>query len=164
MSRKNNNIAWWNFGSPRPYFRSLITCKSMLSRTFLSRISTYCNHQLENHPSKIFVVFFPSLICFCVPFQSVNVTNHTKGKVTVTWVGSTEHVFSISPASLDIPPLKTCSFRITFKPVSTTPSFPLLTMGVTVPCFYNQTCGRNGDHIYKQSNTQVSHVVIVCGS
>ena len=28
------------------------------------------------------------------------------------------HVFSVSPSTQDIPPLKACSFRVTFKPVS----------------------------------------------
>ncbi|XP_064646085.1 cilia- and flagella-associated protein 65-like isoform X2 [Lineus longissimus] len=48
--------------------------------------------------------------------QTINVTNHTKGKVTLVWMGDPDHVFSVLPATMDLPPLKTSSFRITFKP------------------------------------------------
>ncbi|XP_041477861.1 LOW QUALITY PROTEIN: cilia- and flagella-associated protein 65-like [Lytechinus variegatus] len=48
--------------------------------------------------------------------KTLNVTNHTKGKITVTWMGDENHIYSISPVSSDIPPLKMTSFRVTFKP------------------------------------------------
>lgn len=48
--------------------------------------------------------------------QTVNITNHTRGKVAVQWNGDSSHVFSVSPSTLDIPPLKACSFRVAFKP------------------------------------------------
>ncbi|XP_013412505.1 cilia- and flagella-associated protein 65-like [Lingula anatina] len=48
--------------------------------------------------------------------KSFNITNHTKGKVTVQWMGGEDHVFSVVPSSMDIPPLKACSFRVNFKP------------------------------------------------
>lgn len=98
----------------------------------------------------------------------MNVTNHTKGKVTVQWMGGKDkcfyhvyhvshvqycvmfcqlmwieftvvqhclvvsdveadaadvvadgsHMFSVYPTVMDIPPLKSCSFRVSFKPVS----------------------------------------------
>lgn len=74
----------------------------------------------------------------------MNITNHTKGKVTCYWLkgrrlievfivaiagegGSFEDitclldntgVFQISPENVDILPLKTTSFTVTFKPVS----------------------------------------------
>ncbi|KAH9495755.1 Cilia- and flagella-associated protein 65 [Bulinus truncatus] len=53
------------------------------------------------------------------PFEkTVNITNHTRGKVTVQWNGDQSHIFSVSPNCLDIPPLKACSFRVTFRPNS----------------------------------------------
>ena len=46
----------------------------------------------------------------------VNVTNHTKGKVTVVWMGDSSHVFSVSPISTDLPPEASAAFTISFKP------------------------------------------------
>ncbi|ESO88046.1 hypothetical protein LOTGIDRAFT_219687 [Lottia gigantea] len=48
----------------------------------------------------------------------VNLINHTRGKVTVQWITDTNKEFSVFPNTLDIPPLKSCSFRISFKPVT----------------------------------------------
>lgn len=48
--------------------------------------------------------------------KTVNLTNHTTGKITVVWTGGPSHVFSVSPDTMDIPPLKSCAFCITFKP------------------------------------------------
>ncbi|XP_077997157.1 cilia- and flagella-associated protein 65-like [Glandiceps talaboti] len=48
--------------------------------------------------------------------QTVNVTNHTKGKITINWMTSTSNTFFVTPATCDIPPLKTFSFQVTFKP------------------------------------------------
>ncbi|XP_059144553.1 cilia- and flagella-associated protein 65-like [Physella acuta] len=48
--------------------------------------------------------------------KTVTITNHTRGKVTVQWNGDTSHTFYVTPATIDVPPLKTCSFRVSFKP------------------------------------------------
>ncbi|KAJ7389222.1 hypothetical protein OS493_032690 [Desmophyllum pertusum] len=48
--------------------------------------------------------------------KTVNITNHTKGKITCTWMKDTKGVFSVSPEECDILPLKTASFRVTFRP------------------------------------------------
>ncbi|XP_006820550.2 cilia- and flagella-associated protein 65-like [Saccoglossus kowalevskii] len=48
--------------------------------------------------------------------RTIHATNHTKGKVTVVWMTNTENVFSVTPATCDIPPLKTFSFQVAFKP------------------------------------------------
>lgn len=48
--------------------------------------------------------------------MTLNITNHTKGKITVQWMGDIDHVFSVVPAMMDIPPLKGSSFRVQFKP------------------------------------------------
>ncbi|XP_050388962.1 cilia- and flagella-associated protein 65 [Patella vulgata] len=48
--------------------------------------------------------------------KTVNITNHTRGKVTVQWIENSGVQFSVHPTTLDIPPLKTCSFRVSFKP------------------------------------------------
>lgn len=46
----------------------------------------------------------------------INLTNHTKGKVTVQWIGGADKTFTVSPAVIDVPPLKSCTFHVTFKP------------------------------------------------
>ncbi|CAC5365950.1 unnamed protein product [Mytilus coruscus] len=46
----------------------------------------------------------------------INITNHTKGKITVQWMGGHEKTFCVMPLSMDIPPLKSCAFQVTFKP------------------------------------------------
>ncbi|XP_060587307.1 cilia- and flagella-associated protein 65-like isoform X2 [Ruditapes philippinarum] len=46
----------------------------------------------------------------------LNLTNHTKGKVTVQWIGGPEKTFSVTPEVIDIPPLKSCAFQVKFKP------------------------------------------------
>lgn len=48
--------------------------------------------------------------------RCVVLTNHTKGKIAVQWMGNDSQPFFVTPASIDIPPLKTASFRVTFKP------------------------------------------------
>lgn len=46
----------------------------------------------------------------------INLTNHTKGKITVQWIGGEDKTFNVSPAVIDVPPLKSCSFHVSFKP------------------------------------------------
>ncbi|XP_071101269.1 cilia- and flagella-associated protein 65-like isoform X1 [Haliotis cracherodii] len=62
--------------------------------------------------------------------KTVNVTNHTKGKVTVQWMGDGSHMFSVYPTVMDIPPLKSCSFRVSFKP-----NAPNQLYGAELECF-----------------------------
>lgn len=50
--------------------------------------------------------------------QIINVTNHTYGKVTIQWNCGNDRTFSVMPMTMDIPPLKSCAFQVTFKPVS----------------------------------------------
>ncbi|XP_053554126.1 cilia- and flagella-associated protein 65 [Bombina bombina] len=48
-----------------------------------------------------------------LPFS---LTNHTKGKVTVSWSCKHNSLFSVTPDHIDIPPLKSTAFRLIFKP------------------------------------------------
>lgn len=48
--------------------------------------------------------------------KTINITNHTKGKITCMWMKDTKGIFSVSPEECDILPLKTASFRLTFRP------------------------------------------------
>ncbi|KAM7444065.1 hypothetical protein ABFA07_007249 [Porites harrisoni] len=48
--------------------------------------------------------------------KTVNITNHTRGKITCMWMKDTKGIFSVSPEECDILPLKTASFRLTFRP------------------------------------------------
>ncbi|XP_067426153.1 cilia- and flagella-associated protein 65 [Emydura macquarii macquarii] len=57
----------------------------------------------------------------CVRLQEVDplplcLTNHTKGKITVTWTHSPESAFRVTPETCDIPPLKSTAFRLIFQP------------------------------------------------
>ncbi|KAL5005595.1 hypothetical protein ScPMuIL_016753 [Solemya velum] len=46
----------------------------------------------------------------------INLTNHTRGKVTVQWIGDTNRTYSVVPATMDIPPQKSGTFSVSFKP------------------------------------------------
>ncbi|KAK7168813.1 hypothetical protein R3I93_004958 [Phoxinus phoxinus] len=48
--------------------------------------------------------------------KSVSITNHTKGKICLTWSNEAESPFSISPLSCELGPLKTTAFRVTYSP------------------------------------------------
>ncbi|XP_062861739.1 cilia- and flagella-associated protein 65 isoform X2 [Trichomycterus rosablanca] len=48
--------------------------------------------------------------------QSVSITNHTKGKISLLWTPSSDSTFSISPLTCDLNPLKSTSFRVTYAP------------------------------------------------
>ncbi|XP_075789053.1 cilia- and flagella-associated protein 65 isoform X3 [Pelodiscus sinensis] len=57
----------------------------------------------------------------CVPLQKVEplplcLTNHTNGKITVTWTRRPESPFRVSPETCDIPPLKSTALRLFFQP------------------------------------------------
>ena len=48
--------------------------------------------------------------------KSITVTNKTKGKILLTWNFNKNSAFTISPATSEIPPLKSHSFRVKFHP------------------------------------------------
>ncbi|XP_067890912.1 cilia- and flagella-associated protein 65 isoform X3 [Heterodontus francisci] len=48
-----------------------------------------------------------------LPFSMMN---HTKGKVTVLWISPPGSIFTVTPQTIDIPPLKTMAFHIHFVP------------------------------------------------
>ncbi len=50
--------------------------------------------------------------------KSFTVFNQTKAKLVVNWNWSDKQPFNISPISCEIPPMKSYSFRIQFKPVN----------------------------------------------
>ncbi|KAJ8320586.1 hypothetical protein KUTeg_002173 [Tegillarca granosa] len=60
----------------------------------------------------------------------VNITNHTKGKITVQWIEGADKTFSVMPATMDIPPLKSCAFQVTFRPCA-----PNQFYGCDLECF-----------------------------
>ncbi|XP_030045297.1 cilia- and flagella-associated protein 65 [Microcaecilia unicolor] len=52
----------------------------------------------------------------CVEPLPLTLTNHTKGKVTITWIFNPEGPFRVIPESSDIAPLKSMAFRLSFQP------------------------------------------------
>uniref|UniRef100_A0A8C9R8F8 Si:ch1073-349o24.2 n=1 Tax=Scleropages formosus TaxID=113540 RepID=A0A8C9R8F8_SCLFO len=49
--------------------------------------------------------------------RPVSVTNHTKGKLSLQWTSALGSPFTISPASCELAPLKSTSFRVIYKPL-----------------------------------------------
>ncbi|KAK7113832.1 cilia- and flagella-associated protein 65-like isoform X2 [Littorina saxatilis] len=62
--------------------------------------------------------------------KTINITNHTRGKVLVQWTTRSDHVFNIQQPTLEIPPLKACSFRVKFQPMA-----PNKLYGAELECF-----------------------------
>jgi hypothetical protein len=50
--------------------------------------------------------------------KSFTVFNQTKAKLVLNWNRSDKQPFNISPISCEIPPMKSYSFRVQFKPVN----------------------------------------------
>uniref|UniRef100_UPI00398E9F00 cilia- and flagella-associated protein 65 isoform X2 n=1 Tax=Pristiophorus japonicus TaxID=55135 RepID=UPI00398E9F00 len=46
----------------------------------------------------------------------LSMINHTKGKVSVLWVTQPGSLFTVTPQTIDIPPLKSTAFRVHFAP------------------------------------------------
>ncbi|KAM9305712.1 cilia- and flagella-associated protein 65 [Gastrophryne carolinensis] len=46
----------------------------------------------------------------------LSLMNHTKGKVTVVWTHKPHSPFRVTPERMDIPPLKSTAFRVSFQP------------------------------------------------
>ena len=49
--------------------------------------------------------------------KSISIFNKTKSKIVIYWNESQTQPFKITPLTCDIPPMKSCSFRIKFEPV-----------------------------------------------
>ncbi|XP_061081714.1 cilia- and flagella-associated protein 65 [Conger conger] len=47
----------------------------------------------------------------------LSITNHTKGRLSLAWTSNPDSPFSVSPASCDLPPLKSTAFRVTYAPL-----------------------------------------------
>lgn len=48
--------------------------------------------------------------------QSVTITNHTKGKLSMLWTPADDSPFSITPLTCDLRPLKSTVFIVTYSP------------------------------------------------
>ncbi|XP_064598008.1 LOW QUALITY PROTEIN: cilia- and flagella-associated protein 65-like [Liolophura sinensis] len=62
--------------------------------------------------------------------KTINITNHTRGKITISWIGDSGKTFSVSPATVDLPPMKSMSFQVSFKP-----NAPNQFFGAELECF-----------------------------
>ena len=49
--------------------------------------------------------------------KSITIFNKTKSKIVIYWNGSETQPFKVAPQTCDIPPMKSCAFRIKFEPV-----------------------------------------------
>ncbi len=49
--------------------------------------------------------------------KSISIFNKTKSKIVIYWNENQTQPFKITPLTCDIPPMKSCSFRIKFEPV-----------------------------------------------
>lgn len=49
--------------------------------------------------------------------QSVTITNHTKGKLSLLWTPAADSPFSITPLTSDLSPLKSNVFIVTYAPI-----------------------------------------------
>ena len=50
--------------------------------------------------------------------RSITVANKTRGKIVMQWNNTEDQAFTIEPLCCEIPPLKSYSFRVKFRPVS----------------------------------------------
>lgn len=57
--------------------------------------------------------------------KSITLFNNTKGKLLINWNGSDKVPFSVHPATCDIPPMKSYSFRVKFHPVMSSHHFEI---------------------------------------
>uniref|UniRef100_UPI0037E8BD37 cilia- and flagella-associated protein 65 n=1 Tax=Semicossyphus pulcher TaxID=241346 RepID=UPI0037E8BD37 len=93
------------------YFQSCFGCMVPLSSSSLSpHLSVVPSELLFNHKMS------SSFTASSTSSQSVSITNHTKGKLSLVWTVAKGSPFSVSPSSCDLAPLKSTSFRVNFDP------------------------------------------------
>ncbi|XP_056292370.1 cilia- and flagella-associated protein 65 [Pseudoliparis swirei] len=89
------------------YYQSCLGCMDPLSRSSLSspHVSVVPSELLFNHKTSS-----------STSTQSVSITNHTRGKLSLVWTAAQDSPFTVSPSSCDLAPLKSTSFRVTYDP------------------------------------------------
>ncbi|XP_070832675.1 LOW QUALITY PROTEIN: cilia- and flagella-associated protein 65 [Chaetodon trifascialis] len=92
------------------YYQSCLGCMDPLSSS-----SSPCSSHVSVVPSKLLFNHkaSPSL---STSSQSVTITNHTRGKLSLVWTAAQHSPFSVSPSLCDLAPLKSTSFRVTYDP------------------------------------------------
>ncbi|KAE8299504.1 Cilia- and flagella-associated protein 65 [Larimichthys crocea] len=92
------------------YYQSCLGRMDPLSSTLSStHVSVVPSELLFNHKMS-------SLSTSSTSSQSVSITNHTRGKLSLVWTAAQDSPFSISPSLCDLAPLKSTSFRVTYDP------------------------------------------------
>ncbi|TMS06489.1 Cilia- and flagella-associated protein 65 [Larimichthys crocea] len=92
------------------YYQSCLRRMDPLSSTLSSpHVSVVPSELLFNHKMS-------SLSTSSTSSQSVSITNHTRGKLSLVWTAAQDSPFSISPSLCDLAPLKSTSFRVTYDP------------------------------------------------
>ncbi|XP_054471804.1 cilia- and flagella-associated protein 65 [Anoplopoma fimbria] len=94
------------------YYQSCLGCMDPLSCSPLSspHVSVVPRELLFNHKIS------SSLSTSSTHSQPVSITNHTRGKLSLVWTAAQDSPFTVSPASCDLAPLKSTSFRVTYDP------------------------------------------------
>ncbi|XP_034550185.1 cilia- and flagella-associated protein 65 isoform X3 [Notolabrus celidotus] len=99
--------------SMEEYFQSSLGCmdpQSCSSSSFSPHVSVVPCELLFNHKTS------SSLTASCSSAQSVSITNHTRGKLSLAWTAAQDSPFSVSPSSWDLAPMKSTSFRVNYDP------------------------------------------------
>lgn len=72
--------------------------------------STNSSHVTVDPPELLFLNGYLSTS------QSVTLSNHTKGKLSLVWTPAPNSPFSVTPSSCDLGPLKSTAFRVSYTP------------------------------------------------
>ncbi|XP_051260176.1 cilia- and flagella-associated protein 65 isoform X3 [Dicentrarchus labrax] len=83
-----------------------LSCGSLFS----PHVSMVPSELLFNHKMS------SSLLTSSTSSQSVSITNHTRGKLSLVWTVPQDSPFSVAPLAFDLAPLKSTSFRVTYDP------------------------------------------------
>ncbi|XP_040004712.1 cilia- and flagella-associated protein 65 isoform X2 [Xiphias gladius] len=94
------------------YYQSCLGCMNPLSSSSSSspHVSVVPSELLFNHRMS------SSLSTSSTSSQSVSITNHTRGKLSLVWTVAQDSPFTVCPSSRDLAPLKSTSFRVTYNP------------------------------------------------
>jgi len=89
--------------------------------------------------------------------ESIQMTNHTRGKVVVNWINDPNSSFSVTPTSCQIPSRKSTEFRLKFKP-----KLPNKLYKDEVECYISYLCMRDYRMVHEDFYVLPWHVSVFC--